>query len=356
MIWGKTVRLTETLSLTEAPLEDGQGFEVRVSRAGEVLGSGRCRVDAARRYGAIDVSAADAGVDRLLAYAAVRRCRILGASCVATHDGKLAELLAMETVPGGHAQRVDLAAHVLATNVLPDVYVTEIRETVERWLETVPETGFFAAVNDKSLTRPQYVYTLSNMHQFVRWTTRLLGMAVSVCRSTELRNHFLHHLQGEVNHETIIEKDLAALGANVDFVTDYMSPNAATRAFMANQESLICWHRDPVLFAASPLAAEGIAAHMAPELLHRLEQVVASWGIERPSGTVRFFASHTHFDGGQDGHWAGTLEMLRGHIGNETRLQAFLANLHASMDALSALYNNVLRETEVFQTGPQPTR
>src|SRR5690606_17039296 len=144
-------------------------------------------------------------------------------------------------------------------------------------------------IRQRKLTREQYVYGLSNIYQFVRQTTRLCARAVAYSTTTELRTHYIQHLNGEVNHELIIERDLTHLQEDVAYVRDFMAPNGPTQEFMAIQESLIGYHHDPVLMMASPLAAEGVSAHLDEAFVVALKDCIGSWGVERPERAAKFF-------------------------------------------------------------------
>ena len=230
----------------------------------------------------------------------------------------------------------------------PSLHVAEVEETVNVWLADLYQRGFFRAVVDGTLAREQFVYTAANMHQFVRWTTRLLGLAVGSSHTRPLRDHFLRHLSGEVNHEVLLERDLAHLGVDVEYVVERMSPSPATRHFMAVQESLIAFHRDPVAFMASPLAAEGVASHQSVEFLEALENVIAGWTVREPRKAMSFFTSHVNTDGGDDGHWQTTLSLVGRHLRTETDTARFLATLRASMSALTAAYDEYVDDLAVF--------
>jgi hypothetical protein len=320
-----------------------------------------------------------AGAERcapLLLYAALRRARIAGASTLAAHvcdpGGVLAGIFPFSTLPGvprlhgcpgarSHGltavgQRVDIAidrAHAAWLDaggeaLDPSLYLAEVEETVKLWLSDLYGRGFFRAVVDGTLTREQFVYTASNMHQFVRWTTRLLGLAVGSSHARPLRDHYLRHLSGEVNHEILIERDLAHLGADVEYVVERMPPSPATRHFMAVQESLIAFHRDPVAFMASPLAAEGVASHQTVDFLDALENVIAGWGVRDPRKAMTFFTSHVNTDGGDDGHWEMTLSLVGRHLRTETDAARFVSTMRSSMAALTAAYDEYVQDLAVF--------
>lgn len=304
----------------------------------------------------------------LVLYMAVRRARIRGATIVAAHakdaSNALEESIGMTPIRGSSealdrrpmAQRVDLAADKAYRALLstlerpldPVVFGDEVADTFHHWLKDLYTRGFFSAVKDGTLSREQYVYTISNMHQFVRWTTRLLGHAVAHSHDKALRDHFLAHLQGEVNHEVIIERDLNHLGADVGFVVHRMAASPGTRQFMAVQESLAGMHHDLVAFLASPLAAEGIASHLTPEFLDAMERNIQSWGVEEPRKAMAFFTSHVHTDGGDDGHWEMVLGVVRKRLRSEDDVRAFLGILRASTQALTRAYDEFVDDVGLF--------
>lgn len=249
------------------------------------------------------------------------------------------------------AQRVDIAlartfaaAQSEGDPIAPTFLVREIDTFLRGYFERMWQTQWFRAVEQGTLTRTQYVYTLSSMHQFVRYTTRILARCVAASEDSQLRLHFLRHLQGEINHEVIIERDLAVLGEDVDFVVGRMSPNLATRSFMAAQESAIGFHGDPILLMAAPLAAEGISGHLDQRFMAALHANVARWGVPEPERVTRFYSSHIDYDGGDDGHWEQTMAMLANHLRDETALARFVSMLRVTTDAMLRCYDSWIDE------------
>src|SRR5262249_33063446 len=98
----------------------------------------------------------------------------------------------------------------------------EVIRTVQRHTSLFFENPWFQAVTAGTLTRGQYIKFLANNHQFVRWTTRILARVAGFAENADLRNHYLRHLRGEIDHELIIERDLAYLGADVDYIREHM--------------------------------------------------------------------------------------------------------------------------------------
>ncbi len=327
---------------------------------------------------ALDPSAGD-NLPGLL-YMALRRGRIwerpMVVSAVAvdggSRDASLAparfDLQALEGLPATEAgsrmyqpvaQRLDLANHrawkATPERLLPSLraqFVPETVETLERWIERFFKISWFRSILDGTMTREQYIYTLSNQHQFVRWTTRLIGMAVRHSSDLALRNKWLRHLEEEVNHELLIEKDLAALGADVEYVTTYMVPTVANQQFMVTQESMIGFHADPVLFMAPPFAAEGFASRLDQEFIDATRRLVSSWGIKNPKQATTFFASHVEYDGGDDGHWEQTHQILGGYLRTDVELQKFLNVLRLSMSAFERSYASYVDDLAIFSAKP----
>ena len=287
-------------------------------------------------------------------YDALRRCRIEGYTEVfAAREGNGAVFQMMDLRPvedGTHrvAQRLDIAISRTAAAIarqpgaqLDSRYLAgEVEEHLRAFFARIYASRWFRAVYDRNITRGQYIYTLSNMHQFVRFTTRILGRCVAHAGDSSLRLHFIKHLSEEVNHEQIIERDLAAMGEDVEYVKHHMAPNLATRQFMAAQESSIAFHRDPILLMAAPLAAEGISGHLDQEFLDALHEAAASWGVAEPRRVTRFYASHMEFDGGDDGHWQSTIAVLAAHLTDEARLARFLSVLATTTDAMQRCYDS----------------
>src|SRR5690606_31075075 len=111
-----------------------------------------------------------------------------------------------------------------------------------------------------------------------------------------------------------------------------------TLAFMTVQESMVAFHRDLTCFLAAPFVAEGLAAHVGPELLGPLADNIRRWGYPEPARATRFLTTHAREDGGDDGHWSATLAVLARLLRDDTIQQRFLAVLHLAADAFTASY------------------
>ncbi len=253
------------------------------------------------------------------------------------------------------AQRLDLAIHQANRALSPaslslvrEHLVPEAVETLERWLAGFLDNAWFRAVREGTMTREQYVATLSNLHQFVRWTTRLIGRAIGVSKDRAVRTKWLHHLQGEVDHEVILERDLAALGADVDYVVTAMVPSVDTQMFMVTQESLVAFHEDPVLFMAAPFVAEGFAANLDGRFIRDLRAAAERWGIDNPRQVTAFFASHIEFDGGADGHWEMGRALLRDHLTTDGDLCRFMNAARLCMRAFDGAYAGYVEDLSLF--------
>ncbi len=308
------------------------------------------------------VSDPDPVVVSTLLYFAARRARIMGRANLlirASEAGPARELFKLIPCSEGWSevltQRVDLAAHYasetldrLAAPVASSVRAREVEEVTKRWLTGAGEWGFFKALSDRTLTRQQYVFALSNIYQFVRHTTRLVARAIAHSPTTEMRTHFIKHMNGEVNHELIIERDLSHLGEDVAYVRDHMAPNAPTQEFMAIQESMIGYYEDPVLLMASPVAAEGVTAHLDQAFADALHDGLRRWNVPKPEKASRFFISHMHTDGGDDGHWEMTIEFLEGCLTTESKHQFFMRSLRSSMRGTQRLYDSFVTEMPMW--------
>lgn len=323
-------------------------------------------------------SDAPAGTQSVLMYAALRAARAWGRDVAAflmadddTPTAKRYNLLTLNGLPRldvagtgafrAKSQRLDLLLHQTSTEAAqagqalePSFLVQEIYDTLYHNLfSKVPDARFFKAVEAGTLTREQYVYTLTQFHLFVRFTTRLLGRCVGHSPTTEMRTHFIQHLTGEVNHEIIIERDLEHLGEDPTYVKEVAQPNLPCREFMASQESAIGFYQDPLLLLVAPLAAEGVTGHLAPGFMKRLNANVASWGVANPEKATRFLGSHIDFDGGEDGHWQGNLDMLAKHLKTETLLRRFLTLLNVSAEGTLRQWDSYVGDVELWSARPQ---
>lgn len=291
-----------------------------------------------------------------LFYAVGRRARMLGAStlvCPVREHGQASELLGLKPTPHAaladhalYAQRLDLWMHrswtamvETGTQPKPQVLAAEVAETIRTWVARGSEWSFFKALRERTLSREQYVYMLSNMYQFVRHTTRVIGRAIGASADPDLRKHWINHLTGEVNHEVIIERDLAHLGEDVGYVMRHMAPGARTQEFMAIQESMIAYYNDPILMMASPLAAEAVTAFMDQKFVDDLLACVASWGVKEPKRACNFLISHMNTDGGEDGHWRMSIDALPKLIADEARLSLFLTTNGSSRRGIEGVFN-----------------
>jgi hypothetical protein len=380
---GAAVGSRITLFDGERCVATGSVFRAEASAFSALTGLSDAALEASIGLGEVYL-AADAPVQALpvLLYLLLRRGRIWGRHTVISYAelGMLGgERDVVEWQPLPHlppllapgssaplspvAQRLDIAIHKAeqasgadGRRFLKQFFVPEAVETLERHLDSFFKTEFFTAVYAARLSREQYVYSMSNLHQFVRYTTRLIGRAVGLSNDEELRNHWLAHLSGEINHEKIIEKDLANLGADVDYVVQHMLPNVPNQEFMVMQESVIGFHQDPVLFMAAPFAAEGWTARLDQRFLQGLEASVRSWGIDKPRHVTSFLSSHINFDGGEDGHWEGTRKILGRFLESDHMLQKFLNLVHLAMNAFERSYASYVTEQRLWSAIPTRQR
>ncbi len=153
-------------------------------------------------------------------------------------------------------------------------------------------------------------------------------------------------MKGEINHELIIERDLANLGEDVKYVARFHQPTPATMAFMCIQESIVGFQRDPVLFLACPIAAEGFAAYVHQDVFDGVGRSIGNWGLENPADVTHFIRSHSGFDGGPDGHWYQCIKILKDHVRSDTQMQRFSAVVHAAMSALEENYDSCVQDYE----------
>jgi GNAT superfamily N-acetyltransferase len=216
----------------------------------------------------------------------------------------------------------------------------ELAQHVETGMARFFRNPWFARVFAGTLTLDEYAYALANLHQYVRWTTRLLATITGVTPDARMRKHFLTHLSEEVDHERLLERDLRTLGWDVDYVADQMSPEPNILAFMSVQQSLAGFERDPLLFLASPLIAEGLSAKLDEGFFAALDACLERCGIEHPRAATTFLRSHTGFDGGDDGHWSAVREAMAERIEDEKTLQRVFALTTLIIDSMDRAYQS----------------
>jgi hypothetical protein len=296
----------------------------------------------------------------LALYGALRRARVQGKSSVLVASGVLSDemltLLGASKVAGSEhvAARLDIALHRLAAlfepllEVRPEYYVQEIADSVRLHVERAFAQGFFPLVVAGRLSKEQYIYVMSQQHLYVRYTTRILGYCVAYSEDSALRRHFGKHLGEEINHEKIIEADLAYLGADVPYVMHDMEPSPATLQFVLGELALVSHYHDPILLTAAPLIAEGLSGHLDRRFVDRLNSIVASWGCTEPEKATRFFSSHIDFDGGEDGHFEGSMRLLAQHIDSERKLRRYLAAVHAQANSFLRIYDEAMVDAAVW--------
>lgn len=236
----------------------------------------------------------------------------------------------------------------VASNLLAE----EVELTVGARLETFYDNPWFKAVANKTLTKNQYIEMLGDWHNFVRWTTRLLARVVGVTENKELRANYISHLNGEIDHETMIENDVKVLGGDVEYTKFFMAPGKPIQLFMGLQESLASFRQDPVLFLAVPYSIEGISANISADVVRNLTDCIKSWGIEHPRRACSFLSSHVHTDGGDDGHWVHSLRMIRKFLRTEPELQRFLTISHLVFDTIWDSFGHAVSKRDFQELRP----
>lgn len=232
-------------------------------------------------------------------------------------------------------------------SLMPDELIYMVEDGIDRFYET----RWFKRVYEGSLTKGQYIEAISNMHAYVKWTTRLLATIAGVTEDRELRGAFLEHLNGEVDHELMLERDLDALDWDVEYVRSNLSPNPDILKFMAMQQSLAGFERDPVMFLVAPLVAEGLSANIAPEFIAMLQGCIKSWGIENPKKVMSFLHSHVYTDGGERGHWQSVQKVFMSRIDSESRFQYALNLSEAMMESMCSSYNRYIDDADLAFVG-----
>lgn len=293
----------------------------------------------------------------VLLYLIMRRGRIEQKQHVITRNDNASccSILRMKNLSSDLAiQTLDYAIHLAYQNCHNDnlVFVKkffgdEVVETVKNWLQDFfNNNSWVQTILQGKITRQQYIASLFNIHTYVRYTTRLCARCIAYCDNPELRDHYINHLRGEINHERIIERDLKYLGEDVDYLMNYYLPNTETKQFMMTQESTIAFYRDPILMLACPLAAEGITAAITDEFMDALYNSIASWGVKEPKEAARFIYSHRNTDGGEDGHWIRVVNMIQRFVKDEYQLRKFLSILNSATEGLSRSFASNIEQNE----------
>jgi thiaminase len=339
------------LRLAEAaPLAPLAAFERAALRTGAYLACFDVAPDAA------------AGATPVLLYAAARQARVARRTTLMFDPRSATDALLtlgnfqpLPKVPALRGARLDRvlsqaaqACHETGQPLLPSFLAGEVIETVYAFVARMYQSGFFKAVQEGTLTREQYISVLSQSHHYVRYTTRILGGCIAHAPTPELRHHFITHLTGEINHELIIEQDLEHLDADPTYVHEQMTPNTPTYQFLLAELCFISHFQDPLLLMAAPLAAEGIASHLQRAFVDDLQAIIAGWGIEHPGQATQFVSSHISFDGGADGHWEGSAQLLAGYLTDEIKLRWFLAALAVCTEALERCYTAGVEEMALW--------
>lgn len=227
-------------------------------------------------------------------------------------------------------------------------FVQDMYKMFFHWYDQFNKSTWCNAILNHTLTRRQYISTLYNLHSYVQYTTRLCARAIAFSDDLFLRNNYIDHFRGEINHEILIQKDLAQLGEDVEYLKKYYIPNIKTKAFMTLQESTIGFYQDPVLLLACPFVAEGVSANFKIELLDNLEKIIGKWGIPEPEKAMRFLNSHVKFDGGDDGHWEGVMQILPKYITTEYDRQRFISIAKFGMDSILNSFDSNVEENLIW--------
>lgn len=294
----------------------------------------------------------------LLSYFALRQARIWQCQNIITEKNTY-PLLKFESIsyaPSLFAQRLQYASYQayeacdeIQKSFIQSYYADEIIDTFESWVISLFQDSWFQAIKTKTLSKEQYISTLFNLHSFVKHTTRLAARCVAFCESRELRNHYIHHLKGEINHEVIIESDLKALRADVNYLTQSYVPHAATSEFIVLQESITGFRQDALLMLACPFVAEGMTANISSQFVDDLYANIKNWGIKSPESVSRFLTSHMKTDGGDDGHWMRVIMMMDKFIKTEQQFQQFLNVLQLAMSGYAHGLNENIHDCALWQ-------
>jgi GNAT superfamily N-acetyltransferase len=235
----------------------------------------------------------------------------------------------------------------LRNSTMRPLLADEVIRTVLLETERFYDNPWFHRVKEGTLTRGQYVDFLSNNHQFVRWTTRILARIAGIAEDRELRNHYISHLSGEIDHELLIESDLRHLGADVNYVCNFMTPCLDVGHFMGIQESLVGFRADPILMLAVPIAIESLTAHLNSQFLRDLRHSIRNWGVAEPDKAMSYLQSHIPIDGGDDGHWARTAQVIQRFLRTEADTQRFVGTARMVITAMDRALRSYMVASEL---------
>lgn len=225
------------------------------------------------------------------------------------------------------------------TNLIPD----ELEQTIRAGIEDFYSNDWFKQVYSGCASRRQYAAVLTNLHHYVRWTTRLLARVVAETNCADLRDHYIEHLNGEINHEKLIAMDLYNLGYDTEYWLNQSSPDPAIFSFMAIQQSLASFERDPNLFLIVPFVAEGLSAMLSKDFIAAFDTCASNWGFKQSKTVSNFLRSHLHTDGGQNGHWQAIRPLISRYIEGEFAMQRALSIAKALLASQRQAYDSIAK-------------
>lgn len=271
-------------------------------------------------------------------------------------SGKLLSLSPYATSVNYAMYRGSLDLNTDLQDIMSQLVIDEIKVTIRRQATDINDTSLWCKARSGTLTKNQYCEFLSELYNFVKFTTRIIALAVAQTEDKPLRRHFMKHLREEVDHEVILENDLKALGADTEYLLVHKSPSKYIHNFNGLQESLLGWRKDPVNYMAVPFAVEGISAFMSPENLTALRVCIRSWGVENPDRGMAFLSSHKDFDGQDGGHWEMTLDAIKPYITSEKNLSRFLTIGTAIIENLRSMIEDKTNDHDPVTWTQAPIR
>lgn len=114
-----------------------------------------------------------------------------------------------------------------------------------------------------------YAYWVRQTLAMVRHTTRLICLAAAETPLDQREAHYewIHHLKGETNHDLVAANDLKALGYGEQEIPTHW----AAEQIVQNQYYFLR-NESPMSLCGYSLLLEGLACHLAPPLISRLEK------------------------------------------------------------------------------------
>lgn len=229
------------------------------------------------------------------------------------------------------------------SDILGDMLMDDVETYTASCVEEFQELTFWKRAKAKTLSKYEYLNLLSDMHQYVRMTTRMLALAAGNTESAELRKYYIDHVQEEIDHEKILESDMSYLGGDAKFLLHDRPMSTCARLINSLGESLINTRRTTDLYLAIPLVLESMAGSLGKEQMSSLLNCIKSWGYDKPQNGASMLISHSGFD---VSHMQKDLEMISAYVTTEKQKRELLVNMKITLQAVESMFNQA--EISIF--------